>query len=217
VRHIQPDRCQDADRLDREAPQREPEHPRRRGVHPLQVIDGDKDRAALGEQPEHGQERHRHGALVGRSAGWLPPQCGECERSLLRPGQLRQRLVDHGVQQIAQGGVGQPGLRRARPARQHDVFTPGCGADALQPDRGLADAGVAFDQQSCRAGRRGSQEPSDGGELLLATQRVPGRLSDRHRRKHTLPPVPRNTRKSLLRRATSASRGGFLWRAESAG
>ncbi len=151
-------RDEQADGLVAEAAGRVLEHRRRRRVEPLRVIDGDGHRRLRGERAQHAEERTGQRARVGRRAVGLLQQQRNLQCAPSRAGQRGQRLVQHTLQQVRQSGERQRHLGGGRGAAQHPAAGGVRERHALVPERGLADARLALEDE-CRgvAAERGER------------------------------------------------------------
>ena len=99
-----------------QAPHDELEHPDRREVHPLDVIDGHDDGGGGGHRPEASEDGQGNGPLVGPGARTRGAQEGHLEGPALRLGHGRKCLLEDGLEEVTEGGVGQARLRLDRAA-----------------------------------------------------------------------------------------------------
>ena len=143
-----------------EPPRRERHHVHARWVDPLQVIDRQQQRPAVGEVFDDRKECRGHGALIGGGVVVRPHQ-HLIDRQALGFGQVSPSGCGHPVQQIGQGRVGQHGFGRCGARRQHPEALLLRQVQGFQPEGGLADAWFALDQQSRRLRSRRRQEASD--------------------------------------------------------
>jgi hypothetical protein len=102
---------QDDDGLRHDPPQREHQGVHRRGVEPLHVVDGEEQRALVGEQLERLADSDGEGAPVDRIARRVLEQQRDLERPLPRRRQRRQHVVENSLEEIAQTGIGKAALR----------------------------------------------------------------------------------------------------------
>ena len=100
-RHGAASREQGGDRLTVEARERMAESRERRGVKPLDVVDGDADRTVAGEQSQRPEERGGDRALVGLRLR-LPEQQRGLERAALDRRQLGQDIGGVVAEEIGQ-------------------------------------------------------------------------------------------------------------------
>ena len=120
-------------------------------VEPLDVIDRDDDRAIVGERTQRGQERETDRVGV----RWRPFVVTEeeraRERAVLYRRQGRERQVEHGVQQIADAGERERRLALGRTGCEDAEPTVARLLETSLPERGLPDAGVAFERDHNRS------------------------------------------------------------------
>jgi hypothetical protein len=113
------------------------------------VVHGDQRRLLRGPAAEQREHARRERSAIGRPRACLAEQGGP-DRGGLRLRQLRLRIRDHGVQQVRQ--------RRERELRvgpggsggeQTDTPTARV-RDRVEPESGLADPGLAFEDERVR-------------------------------------------------------------------
>ena len=155
-------REQNGERLLVEACEDEPESGGRRGVEPLEIVDGEAELPVADEEIERGAERRGHGALVRRSP-LLAQEQGGLERPPLDRRQLGEDVVDDAPEEVAQAGVREPGLGLGRPAREDAVAARPRGVDPCEPERRLADPRLAVEEQ-----RAGKQPPGSSSSRSIA-------------------------------------------------
>ena len=116
---------------------------RERGlVQPLNVVYREAQRTVVGQHDQHSEERGGHGTLIGVDVRLAKQQSG-LERPPPDRRQCGQDVAGGIAEEISQPSKRKPGLGFGGPAR-HDLITPGGRrVDAGQPQRGLADAGLA--------------------------------------------------------------------------
>ena len=163
-----PLREQEADGLVRQAPCREGEHRRGGPVEPLHVVDGDDERRGARQRAQRGQGGERDGLLVRRRAGIRDEQ-RRLERAPLRGGEVVQRL-GVGAEQVAERRVREARLRLGGTGgdRPHARRLRAC--DRRLPQRRLADARLARDEQRSRA--RPVEEPLHELQLLVPSDEL---------------------------------------------
>ncbi len=132
-----------------------------RRIQPLHVVDGHQHGCRLSQAVDH----RRHGgcryALVGDVAVAGGAQQHPVDREPLQVGQpVDDRRLDV-AEQISDGCVGQHGLGLADLCGKHAEPTSAGLLKRVQPQRGLADAGLALDDQTCRARLGSGQEVDD--------------------------------------------------------
>ena len=153
-------------RLVSEAPSSVGEGRPRGRVEPLDVVDCDRDGPAPRQDLKRCEERRRNSPLV----RWVPAGILEEERDLerapLRRGKLGERLLANAGQEISDARECQDclGLRGACQKHAKPASFRGLCCDA--PNRGLADPGLALEQQ--RSGRWSVEEGPDLLELIVA-------------------------------------------------
>ncbi len=110
-------------------------------------------------------------AVVRGSAGsfGLGAQQRNGKRPLLRRGQGRARQVERLAEEVGERNVGELRLALRRTDLEHPVGPVLGSPDHLQPERRLADACLALDQQSEGTRRNPVEEPFDRLQLGLAT------------------------------------------------
>jgi hypothetical protein len=179
-RAVAPPCQQQAEPLVVQAAGDEGERARRGRVQALDVVDPDDCRALPRQRPQHAEQAERDRPRQRELLEGFRAQQRRLQRAPLRPRELGQdRLGDLG-QQVPEGGVGELRLGVDRPARQHAVRTGGSGRQALLPQRGLADAGLALQHQRGRAGLDRVEELLDAAQLRLAADDPQARASSRH-------------------------------------
>ena len=104
-----------------QAPHDELEHPSRGEVHPLDVIDGHHDGRGGGHRSEASKHGQGNGSLVGPGTRARGPQEGHLEGPALWLRQRRKRLLEDGLEEVTERGVGQPRLGLDRTAGQGAV------------------------------------------------------------------------------------------------
>ena len=99
-----------------QAPHDELEHPDRREVHPLDVIDGHHDRRGGGHRSEASEHGQGNGSLVGSGARSRGAQEGHLEGLALWLRHGGECLLEDGLEEVTEGGVGQACLGLDRTA-----------------------------------------------------------------------------------------------------
>jgi hypothetical protein len=158
-------REQEADGLGVDAAGREREHLARRRVEPLEVVDRDDHRRRAGERAQQVEQPERDRVRLGRRTGGHGPQQRDLERQPLRRRQCGERLLLDPVDQVDERGEGELRLRAARTGREYPAPTCPRGRDRRLPQRRLADAGVALENEDGGAAAGSGDEPLDRGEL----------------------------------------------------
>ena len=159
---------EEEDALLAEAAQRELEHEGRRAVEPLDVVHRDHERGGLRQRPQRAQERDRHRAVVRRLALRVLEQQGDLERAALRRRQLRERVGEHGLEQVGERREGEPRLRSRRRRPQNPVAERRRQLEPRSPEDRLPDARLTLDEEGAREPVDGGEEGPELGELLLA-------------------------------------------------
>jgi hypothetical protein len=140
----------------------------RGGVEPLEVVYRDKRRPFEGSGSKHTQERERDGRLMRHgTAGITKEQC-HLECVPLRRGKLRERLLDYRLQQIGETRVRHLAFDLSWSCREDAVAAVTSGEDSRAPQRGLPDAGLAFDDECRREPINCMEEVAHRGELRVA-------------------------------------------------
>jgi hypothetical protein len=150
---------QQPDWLATQPPRRERERAGRGRVQPLHVVDRQQDRSRAGQPPDHVEQRHRHGPLVGATLDLLQQERGtQCPP--LRHGEVDDGVAGHSLQQVAQRAEREPrlGLGRAGPRDPDRGLARH--RDAGAPEGGLADPRRALEQQGGGAVRDRGDEPA---------------------------------------------------------
>ena len=165
-----PLRKQQADRLVGQAPGGEAEHRRARPVEPLHVVDGDDERCRPSQRPQPGQRGERDGLLVGLLVA-LGQEEGDLERAALRAGEVLQHL-GVGAEEVAERSMGEARLRLGRTRGDHPHARRLRAAHRRLPQRRLADACLARDEQ--RPPTRGDrlEEPLHALQLLVSSDEL---------------------------------------------
>ena len=163
---------QEARRLLPNPPPREAEHGGRRGVEPLNVIDGDEQRTIRGVLTESAQDRDGNRPLVGRRALRSFEQERDTEGVGLRRRERVEELVQPFVQQVAEACKGESGLGCGGSSLEDAVVELPSLVHAGLPEGGLPDAGVADENQRSGAAPERVEEVVELPELLLTADHV---------------------------------------------
>ena len=123
----------------------EADQERGRSVEPLDVVDRNKDGTVLRQEPERGEKRCRHGALIGRLRSGLCTQERNVERAPLRRRERVRDILVRCIEEIAQPGKGEMRLGFARGARENPITVRLRLADRVPPQRRLANSCLTFD------------------------------------------------------------------------
>ena len=167
-------RQQHTDRLGTKPPGCVRESRGRGRVEPLDVVHGHDEGPLFRERPECGQERHADRVRVGRWALVVTDDERTRQRSGLGGRQRRERLVEHGIEQVSDAGERERRLALGRARGEHEVSL-GCRlCEPGLPERGLPGAGVAFEHE--RDGSRGNarREVAKRRTLVLASHDARG-------------------------------------------
>ena len=158
--------CENAHRLRAQAPQHERHDLGRARIDPLHVVQSEEKRPILSKSAHHREQREPEQPHLRRRPVRLPHQQRGLERAPLNGRQLRQRLLDHRGEHVADGcerdlrlGVGRTGREDAEAAFPREPVR-------LLPERGLADPGVTLEQQCLATGRHDAQERIERLQLL---------------------------------------------------
>ncbi len=185
-------RDDDAKRCEREPAECELERRGARRIEPLRVVHGEQDGAAA---RQFTQDREQGGAdeAAARRAAGIRAQERDVDCTALWRRQQREDLVSDRLEQVGQGGEGEPRLRLRGPSG-HDTQPARLAAPhRLLPHRRLADARLSDDLQ------RGERRLGLAEKLLDDGQLRPAPNEDGHGRSVRRPA-------SLLRRGRAASR-----------
>ncbi len=112
-----PQREQESDRMTREPAHRKLQHPSRRTVEPLDIVDRNQQRRRGGEGAEHRDGRRGDRALTGGCVAGAGPEERNLERLALRRRERRQDLRLDPVEQIRESGVRERRLHLRRCTR----------------------------------------------------------------------------------------------------
>lgn len=140
------------DGLTIEPPQSERQRIGRRRVEPLDVIDRDHDRTTFGQRREGAVHSHRkRTGVCCRSVAVPVEQKRSLERPPPRSRELRQHLGGAGPEQVAERSVRESLLGLRGSSAEHAQRPFPCRLDPGQPERRLADAGVALEHDRGRS------------------------------------------------------------------
>ena len=159
----------EADRLATQAPGGELQGARRRSVEPLEVVESDYEGSRGGERSEHPEDAERDCSRKRRRSLGIDLQECDLESPALRNGQLGGRRIGNLLEQVAERGEGELGLRLDRPAGEHAVRAVERPQDRFSPEGRLADPGVALEQEADWAGGHCVEKSRELVELLLAS------------------------------------------------
>src|SRR6266581_3141169 len=175
------------------------ERARRRRIEPLHVVDRDHDGSYLGERPQHVQEGDADGVRVGRRALVVVVEYERAtERTLLGLGQRSERVLECGVEHVAQTGERERGLAFGGSRSQHAETLRLRFGGARLPERRLPDPRLAFEHQCRGSAGDARNEVAENTELgipandscHLSTDRTPAH-KERTRGLRTKPRGPR--------------------------
>jgi hypothetical protein len=150
-----------------EAAKRERERARRRGVEPLDVVDGDHERCAIAEHLEDVANRDGERALVDAITLRVGSQHHDLEGTPSRWCERRQRVVECVLEQVAEPYVSEGPLRLSGARRQNAQALRARVLDAGMPEGRLPDSRIAVEHEHPCAVLDLIDEPADGGELCL--------------------------------------------------
>ncbi len=148
---------------------REGEHGGRRRVEPLNVVYGDEQRTVRRASAEGAEDRDGHRALVRRGATRALEQEGDSKCVRLGRREVVEQLLEPDVEQIAEAREGEPRLGRRGLSLEDPVAEIPTRLDACLPEGGLADAGLADEDERSRAGVERLEKLVHGRELFLTT------------------------------------------------
>ena len=148
-------------------PQHEAEHLRRARVDPLHVVERDEQRPLLSERAHGRDQRHTEHARFGRRPLGLRAAATRSRARAAEPVAADGRVSSSvGREQIADRRERHLRLCRGRARRQErGSRAPVRRGHPRCKECGLADSGVAFDQQRLSSGRHGFEKPSQRLQL----------------------------------------------------
>ncbi len=161
--------AEDADPLVLEAPHGERERVLGGRIEPVDVIDRQQGRLLRREAAQQPEQAQADGALQRLGPLGLGAQQRHLERAALRVRQVRHRRLRNVGEEVAQRGVRELRLALDRPAAQDPQAALGGGREALIPERRLADADLALEQECGWAGADRAEKLLDPRELRIAT------------------------------------------------
>ena len=173
-RQVAADRQQGCDRLIVEAGKDVAKRRARRRVQPLDVVDREAEGTVAGEQSQCSEEGGGDRAVIGVDLR-LPEQQRGLERPPLDRRQLGQDVVGGVAEKVGQPRERERGLGLRRSSRQDPVTAGGSRIEAGQPQRRLADPGLAREHGGARKTVAVIEEPDDRAELFLPADEVRGR------------------------------------------
>jgi hypothetical protein len=142
------------------------QHPSRRTIKPLDIVDRNQQRRYGGKRAEHGHGGRGDRPLTGGCIAGTGPEERNLERATLRRRERRQHVRLDADQQICESRVRKRRLHLCRCAPQHANRGRPRPSDALTPKRRLANAGLTFEHAGSRPLLQGFQEAAQ--TLLLA-------------------------------------------------
>ena len=158
---------QDADVFLPEPPESEGQSARGRRIEPLDVIDRDDDWLAIAQQVQDVPDCDSECPVVDRIIVRFFDEQRDLECVPPRGRESRQHIAENALEQISEAGVREPALGLGGPGAEHAQPPRGGLLDADDPERRLADAGLAFEHERSRASFFAFDEGPEGGELLF--------------------------------------------------
>ena len=156
-----------------QSPQRERQHARRRRVEPLDVVDRDHDRLALGEQLQRAANSHRKGAEVDRLVRLVLKEQGGLERATPRGCQSVPYVRERVLQKVAQPRIRHPELDLGRPGGKDAEPPLARGFDTREPERRLPDSRLTLEHERSHPSRgRRVEEGSQQAQLVVPAQDI---------------------------------------------
>ena len=146
----------------------------------MDVIDGHHDGRGGGHRSKASKHGQGNGSLVGSGARSRGAQEGHLEGLALWLRHGGERLLEDGLEEVAEGGVGQARLRLDRAARERAVAPKLSTRQPLLPHGGLPDAGITRQEQGARPSGDRVEEAVEDREFGLASDDITG---------HSVPPV----------------------------
>ena len=119
-------------------------------IQPLQIVDGDQHGRVRGEAVEYRRKGRRHDALIGGVILAAGSQQHPVDGDALHVGQLGEDGGVNVAEEVCHRRIGEHRLRLPHPRGENPVSAVARLLDGGQPQRGLADAGLALDDQSGR-------------------------------------------------------------------
>ena len=166
-RRTEPARQQREHPLATQPPYRERQGPGRVGVEPLQVIHRHDHASPGGEVAQRPEHRHRDRSLVRHLPVRVRHEQRDLQRAPLGRRQIRDRVLELGLEQISECGVRQRSLGLGGTRLEHAEAALARRLDRSPPQRRLADARLTLEQQRGRARVQERQAPQCGGHLAL--------------------------------------------------
>src|SRR5918996_2408126 len=139
-------------------------------VEPLEIVDGNQDWAFSRERAQCAEECDGHRPGLRRSALDLDEQQRDLERLTLRRRQQHAYLVQKRIEEISDGGERKLRLRLSRTGNQDVKGALVAHLDARLPEGGLADPGLARQEDAGRSVPVGNRrEEGDDRVYLLVS------------------------------------------------
>jgi hypothetical protein len=140
----------------------------------LQVVDRHQQGGGGCDAPQDAERSHADHSPCGIAIAQvaLASQQRDLERLALGAGQGFQGIFELGVEQVAERGEGQPCLRGGWRARDHVETAILSGLNGATPKRGLAHAGLPFEHDGPRPGKRGVQRLEQNPQLAAARDQL---------------------------------------------
>ena len=167
---------EEAHRLRSQAPQGELEHGRGGRVEPLHIVDGDDDGRRSREGAEDVEQSEADGALVGGLRAGVLEQQRDPEGVLARRPERRQRALVDTAEQVGKTRERDRRLSLNCTAGEDNSSSAARFIDTVVPEKRLAHAGLAGQQQRRRTPADALEETGDRAELGFACNH-----STRHR------------------------------------
>ena len=149
-------------------PQRERQRAGGLAVEPLHVVDREHDRRVGRREQQQRAQADADRGRVGRGVAGGAADQRDLERLALRGRQLVQVIVGEIVGEVAEAREREPRLGLLGDAAQHAVAARLRVGQRRPPDGGLADAGLALDQQRARAVVEAVEQRARSGALLVS-------------------------------------------------
>ena len=150
------------------------EHRRARTVEPRPVVHRDQYGRAGSELAQRAECCSGNRSRAGRFRSPLAAQPGGVERVQLRSGKVGEASVGHRRQQVRQVSEDERRFRLQCPAAEHREATVASHGRTCVPQRALADACVALNEQRMWAFDQTVEEPLDMGPLGFAAENTRG-------------------------------------------
>jgi hypothetical protein len=127
--------------------ERECERPSRGRIEPLGIIDGQQQRTATGHAVQECGQPCADSARLEVARAGVPAQGGNLQGPALRWWKVSERLVWYVPKEVRETDVGEARVGRAWTAYEHGPTSESSLVDYIRPQRGLADARLAFDEK----------------------------------------------------------------------